>query len=80
MRRIRIVVDQCLNQAIRSGLLFRNLATLSHAPMASRSEERALTPDQARHFLATLKGHRHEALFALMLSTGLRRGEVLGLM
>ena len=80
VRRIRLVLAQCLNQAIRWGLLFRNVAVLSHAPKASRPEGRTLTPDQARHFLATLKGHRHEALFALMLSTGLRRGEALGLM
>ncbi len=80
VRRIRLVLAQCLNQAIRWGLLVRNVAVLSHAPKVSRSEGRTLTPDQARHFLAVLKGHRHEALFALMLSTGLRRGETLGLM
>jgi integrase len=80
VRRIRIVLAQCLNQAIRWGLLFRNVATLSRPPKAVRLEGRTLSRDQARHFLKTLKGHRNEALFALMLSTGLRRGEALGLM
>jgi integrase len=80
LRRIRIVLAQCLDQAIRWSLLFRNVATLSRSPKAVRTEGRTLTPDQARHFLETLKGHRNEALFALMLSTGLRRGEALGLM
>lgn len=80
VRRIRIVLAQCLNQAIRWGLLFRNVATLSRPPKALRTEGRTFTPDQARQFLETLKGHRHEALFALLLSTGLRRGEALGLM
>jgi integrase len=80
VRRIRIVLAQCLNQAIRWGLLFRNVAALSRPPKALRTEGRTLSPDQARHFLDTLKGHRNEALFALMLSTGLRRGEALGLM
>ncbi len=79
VRRIRIVLAQCLNQAIRWGLLFRNVATLSRPPKAVRAEGRTLSPDQARLFLDTLKGHRNEALFALMLSTGLRRGEALGL-
>jgi integrase len=46
----------------------------------NRVEGRTLTPDQARKFLDTLQGHPHEALYALMLSTGLRRGEALGLM
>jgi integrase len=80
VRRIRIVLAQCLNQAIRWGLLFRNVATLSRAPKALRTEGRTLSPDQARQFLEALKGRRNEALFALMLSTGLRRGEALGLM
>jgi integrase len=80
VRRIRIVLAQCLNQAIRWGLLFRNVATLSRPPKAVRTEGRTLSPDQARLFLQTLKGHRNEALFALMLSTGLRRGVALGLM
>ena len=38
-----------------------------------------MTPAQARKLLAELKTHRNEALYALMLSTGLRRGEALGL-
>ena len=80
VRRIRIVLAQCLNQAIRWGLLFRNVATLSRPPKALRTEGRTLSPNQARQFLDTLKGHRHEALFALLLCTGLRRGEALGLM
>lgn len=80
VRRIRIVLAQCLNQAVRWGLLFRNVANLSRPPKALRTEGRTLSPDQARQFLDTLKGHRNEALFALLLSTGLRRGEALGLM
>ena len=44
-----------------------------------RHEGRTLSPDQARHLLETLRGHHNEALYALMLSTGLRRGEALGL-
>jgi integrase len=80
VRRIRTVLAQCLDQAIRWGLLFRNVATLSRTPKSVRSEGRTFSPDQARHFLETLRGNRFEALYALMLSTGLRRGEALGLM
>lgn len=80
VRRIRIVLAQCLNEAIRWELLFRNVSTLSRPSKALRTEGRTLTPDQTRQFLGTLKGHRYEALFALLLSTGLRRGEALGLM
>lgn len=79
VRRIRAVLAQCLDQAIRWELVHRNVGTLSRSPKMVRHEGRTLSPDQARHLLETLRGHRNEALYALMLSTGLRRGEALGL-
>lgn len=79
VRRIRSVLAQALNQAIRWGIVNRNVASLTRGPKATRSEGRTLTHHQARQLLASLAGHRNEALYALMLSTGLRRGEALGL-
>ncbi|MHB8380655.1 MAG: tyrosine-type recombinase/integrase [Acidimicrobiales bacterium] len=79
VRRIRAVLAQCLDQAIRWELVHRNVASLSRSPKMVRHEGRTLSPDQARRLLETLRGHRNEALYALMLSTGLRRGEALGL-
>jgi integrase len=79
VRRVRSVLAQALDQAMRWGYINRNVATLSRSPKVPRVEGRTLTPDQARNFLDVLKGHRNEALYALMLSTGLRRGEALGL-
>ena len=73
------MLAQCLDQAIRWELVHRNVATLSRSPKMNRREGRTLTPEQARHLLETLRGHHNEALYALMLSTGLRRGEALGL-
>ncbi len=78
-RRIRSVLAQALDQGVRWGAVPRNVATLARAPKQVRREGRTLTPEQARTLLDTLKGHRNEALYALMLSTGLRRGEALGL-
>lgn len=79
VRRIRAVLSQALDQGIRWGLVVRNVASLSRSPRGVRQEGRSLTPDQARLLLNTLRGHRNEALYALMLSTGLRKGEALGL-
>lgn len=79
VRRIRAVLAQCLDQGIRWELVVRNVATLSRSPKTVRREGRTLSPDQARMLLETLKGHRSEALYALMLATGLRRGEAMGL-
>jgi integrase len=80
VRRIRAVLSQCLDQGIRWSLVSSNVASLSRAPKMVRAEGRTLTPAQAKHFMTCLKGQRNGALYALMLSTGLRRGEVLGLM
>jgi integrase len=79
VRRIRSVLAQALTQAQRWELVGRNAAALSRPPKASRREGRSLTPDEARKLMAALRGHRLEACFLLMLGTGLRRGEALGL-
>lgn len=79
VRRIRSVLAQAIDQGIRWGAVNRNVASLARAPRAPRKEGRTLTPEQAHKFLEQLSGHRNEALYALMLSVGLRRGEALGL-
>lgn len=79
VRRVRSVLAQALDQAVRWGWVSRNVAQLARAPKSERNEGRTLTVNEARVFLDHLKGHRLEALFALMLTTGLRRGEALGL-
>ena len=80
VRRIRAVLSQCLDQGVRWGVLDRNVASLSRSPKTIRSEGRTLTPEQAKQFIESLRGHRNEALYSLMLVTGIRRGEALGLM
>ncbi len=79
VRRIRSVMAQAIDQGIRWGAVSRNVATLTRAPRSQRKEGRTLTPEQAQTLLSELSGHKHEALYALMLSVGLRRGEALGL-
>ena len=79
VRRIRSVLAQAIKEAERWGLVGRNVAALSRPPKAQRTEGRSLTPDEARGLLAALSVNRNEALYTLMLTTGLRRGEVLGL-
>ncbi len=77
--RIRNVLSQALDQGIRWGSVHRNVASLSRSPKGVRAEGRSLTPEQAQTLLCATRGHRNEILYALMLATGLRRGEALGL-
>jgi integrase len=77
--RIRFVLAQGIDQGVRWGIVHRNVARLARAPRSVRREGRSLTPAQVQLLLSELTGNRHEALYVLILSTGLRRGEALGL-
>jgi len=79
VRIFRAVLRRALRQAEREGLVVRNVVALSVAPRIRSDEGRALSVAEARRLLVAAHGTRHEALFTVMLSFGLRRGEALGL-
>lgn len=60
-------------------LFVRNVAKSVRPASMPRTERRALTPEGAIRLLGALDGDRLEAVFVVAISTGLRRGEVLGL-
>lgn len=76
---IRGVLGQALGQAERWGMVARNVVTLTDGPREVPSEGRTLTPKQARALLDAARGERLEGVFVLLLSLGLRTGEVFGL-
>jgi integrase len=75
----RVVLRCALGQAVKWGLVVRNVAALADPPRVERTEIQPLTPSQARAFLESVRGHRWEALFSVALACGLREGEALGL-
>jgi integrase len=79
VRIMRTVLRRALGQAVREGIVSRNVAGLSVAPRIRASEGRTLTVDQARQLLDAAAGYRFEAAVVLALAYGMRRGEVLGL-
>ncbi|MDQ3514227.1 MAG: site-specific integrase, partial [Chloroflexota bacterium] len=76
---IRGVLRNALNQAMRWGMVVRNVATLVEAPRQVRHEVQPLTLTETRAMLAAVGDDRLAALFRLALTLGLRQGEVLGL-
>jgi integrase len=80
IRIMRTVLRAAFRQAEREGLLVRNVAALSDPPRVGPSEGRSLTVPEAKRLLETARGDRLEALYALALTLGLRRGEALGLL
>jgi integrase len=73
------VLHKGLDTAMRWGLVPRNVCDLVSPPHAERFEIQPLTAEQAHQLLTAARGHRLEALFALALASGMRRGELLAL-
>lgn len=73
------VLHGALGHALRQGLVTRNICDVVDPPRATRPELRVFTADQARRLLDTAAGDPLEALYVLALTTGMRRGELLGL-
>lgn len=80
VRKIHSTLHKALSQAVSDGLIPRNAADVK-APRPAPKEMRPLSEVEARVFLefARTSGDRFEALYVLAISTGLRRGELLGL-
>lgn len=76
---IRAVLRTALNRAERYGLIVRNAARDAYPVPVRRSERPFLHPEQVGALLAAVRDDPLEPLYALALSTGMRKGELLGL-
>jgi integrase len=75
----RAILRRALGHAVKWGLVARNVAQLVDAPKVERPASQPFTPDEARAFLAAIKGERLEAMYLTAITLGLRQGELLGL-
>jgi integrase len=73
------VLHRALKQAVRWGLLPRNVCQDVDRPRLRREEMRPLDRGQVRRLLKTAQGERFEALYVLAVHTGMRPGGLLGL-
>jgi integrase len=76
---LRAVLRAALSQAVKDGILSRNVAALADGPTVEPNQVTPLSPDEAAQLLAAVHGDRLEALYRVALAIGLRRGEALGL-
>ncbi|NNN20951.1 MAG: site-specific integrase [Acidimicrobiales bacterium] len=79
MRITRSVLIIAIKYAEQCDMVPKNVASLATLPRGPKRESRAMTEDQAKLFLESARGHRLEAAWVVMLVTGLRTGECLGL-
>ena len=73
------MLHTALDNALKLGILTRNVCEAVSPPRKVHKEMKPLSPEQVRQLLEVAKGHPQEALFILALATGMRRGELLGL-
>lgn len=79
VRYCHAVIGNALGQAVAWRIVPRDVSEHVILPKRTRREMLALNPDQARAFLIAAASDRYGVLFALLLETGLRPGEGLGL-
>lgn len=76
---IHIVLSNALKQAQRYDIVSRNVAALVERPKAEAYEAQVWTGAQVTTFLNGIREHKWHAIFFLAVTTGMRRGEILGL-
>lgn len=79
LRRILATLHSALATAVKRGLIRRNPAGMVELPKAERYRPKTWTKDQADRFLKHTEDDPLGVLFRLLLITGMRRGEAIGL-
>jgi integrase len=79
VRYFHAIIRQALQQAVREGILPRNVADATSPPVIRNKQMRPLTEDELLEFFEVAKEDRLFPAFVLVATTGLRRGELCGL-
>jgi integrase len=77
-RLVHAVLHAALRDAVRWGKIVRNPADMVDPPALSRSRAKAWTASELRRFLEHVADDRLFALWRVAATTGMRRGELLG--
>ena len=84
VRRIHAMIRKALNDAVRWGLLNRNVALLADPPpmrgvkASRRRSMQTWSPSELRDFLDSTPEHELHTLWCVLAATGMRRSEILG--
>lgn len=79
IRLVHGVLSKALNTAVRVGYIKRNAAELCTTPKLEKKEISPLTDAQIKEFVSLCAGEDYGRIYKLILFTGLREGEALGL-
>lgn len=76
---IHAIIRRSLNQAVRGGLLYRNPTDAVSPPRPKREPPHTLSVEDAKLFLESVEDHPYYPIYLLAITTGMRKGELLGL-
>ena len=79
IRLVHGILSKALNTAVRVGYLKQNASELCVTPKLEKKEISPLTDAQIKEFVALCAGEDYGRIYKLILFTGLREGEALGL-
>ena len=79
MRHIHRLLQQCLDQAVRDGLMADNPARAFHYSKPTKVNANVLTPLEMEDYLDAAEQLGYLPMFMLALTTGLRQGELIAL-
>jgi len=79
VRSIHGVLHKALENAVNWSFVGRNVCDLVNPPKPSKREIQTLDAEQAQHLISVASKHKLEVLIILAITTGMRRGELLGL-
>ena len=79
VRNIHGILTKCLSTAVRVGYLKSNPASAATLPKVIRKEIHPLTDQQVQSFLQAANGDEYGVLLKVILFTGLRESEAIGL-
>lgn len=79
VRYTHTILRNSLQQAVKWERIYRNPADLVDLPRQKKQEMQSLSPEQAALFMDATAFSPFKALFSLLLTSGMRPGEALGL-
>jgi len=79
VRNLHGVLTKAFRDAIRWDRVQRNPCDAADPPKGASPEMKAWTSEEMRTFVRSVQSHRWVAIWTLLATTGMRRGEILGL-
>jgi integrase len=76
---IHATLRRILNEAVKRGIIHKNPCTSVTPPRVDRHAPSVWTIEEAKTFLSAVEGHRWHGVYLIALTTGARRGEILGM-